>query len=157
MTQSFEILARAYAEESTQSAKNAMHALKADKEKRPVEARLFRALASAEQVHANKALMLLRGRISDTDTNLQNALAEVETAVEAYRDGIMTAATEKAHAIESTLIHFMKTAMNHKSLLSKQPDTDLHVCQICGFIAQNDIPDHCPVCRAVPQQFETMK
>jgi len=158
MTESDNNLARAFATESINASKNAMRALKAEKDGRGNEAKLFRALASGQQVHANKALMLLRGRIDDTDTNLSAASQAIDLAIETYRATIMTAATDRATAIESSFIHFMKTARNHKMILDQVNTSDgvYHVCQICGFIAQGEVPERCPVCRAVPQQFEAI-
>jgi len=156
MTESDNNLAQAFATESVNASKNAMRALKAEKDGYGIEAKLFRALASGQQVHANKALMMLQGRIEDTNTNLVAARQAIELAIKIYRDTIMTAATERAAAIESAFIHFMKTATNHKAILDRvdKSNGDYHVCQICGFIAEGEVPERCPVCRAVPEQFE---
>lgn len=151
-------LAHAFAFESINASKNAMFALKAEKEGHENEARLFRALASGQQVHAKKALMLLRGRIDTTDANISAATEALDLAIATYREVILVAAKEKAAAIESSFVHFMKTAMNHRAVLNRggKADTAYHVCQICGFVAEGTVPARCPVCRAVPQQFETI-
>ena len=158
MKSSEKALADAFAFESRNASKNAMYALKAEKEGQSDQARLFRALASGQQVHASKALMLLRGRIGTTDVNLKSTRDALELAIATYRETIMTAAKERAAAIESSFVHFMKTAMNHKAVIDRveKGAADYHVCQICGFIADGAVPERCPVCRAVPEQFQTI-
>ena len=29
-----------------------------------------------------------------------------------------------------------------------------HVCQVCGYVFDGDLPDECPVCRAKKQNFK---
>jgi len=158
MTESERNLAQAFASESVMAAKNAMHALKADKEGHRKEAVLFRALASGQQVHAKKALMLLRGRVRETSLNFDVAMDALDLIIDTYRESIVVAARDKSSAIESALAQFLKTAMNHKSVLGRIGKTDAkyHVCRICGFIAEGKVPEQCPVCRAVPEQFQAI-
>lgn len=159
MTKSFDNLAEIFAERSAQSARNTIRALKADKEGRPQEARLFRALANGQHIHAAKALMLLRGQIGSTDDNISAALAEVETSSTALKGMIKTAAMDRNASAESSFAHFMKAAYSHSAKLKALAKSDAvyHVCQICGFISSEGVPERCPICRAVPQQFEEVE
>lgn len=156
MTKSHAILMQSYVEESIAGARCETQALRADKDERPDDARLFRALATARKVHATKALMLLRGRIGDTDEGIDHALGQIETFVEGYRQAVLSTEVQEDPSVEPTVTHFLKTALNHQSLLrTGAPQEDLHVCSICGFIAKGDVPWRCPVCHAVPTQFTT--
>lgn len=155
MSQSETILARIYAAEAINAARNRQFALTADQENRPGDARRFRALAVGQQIHADKSLHILLGIAQPTDDNLVVSKEHVSQAVEICSAAIMTAATERESLIESLMTQFMKSAMNHGSLLDHQGEgmTDYYVCQICGFIAEDSPPNRCPVCRAVPEQF----
>lgn len=150
------ILAVAFSRESRNSARNAMAALKADKEGRHQAARLLRALSAAQEVHARKLRMLLRGKLGSTDENLDVALETLDGIIADYPD--MTAGLREAgdHAGESMLGQFLKTAMGHRSRisrLSEDREASYQVCAICGFIAEGNVPERCPVCRAVQSQF----
>lgn len=159
MTKSAANLSSIFASNSVEAARNHLRALKADKEGRPDEARLFRALANGQQVHANKALLLLRGLIGDTDANLEAAESTLTTNAENLQGMIMTAATERESAIESSFIHFMKATMSHTTFVGRtdRSTSPYHVCQICGYMVADTVPERCPVCRAVPEQFELVE
>ena len=159
MSKSFENLAAIYAERSAEAARNDIRALKGDKEGRHQEALLFRALANGQRIHASKALMLLRGRIGATDENLASAAAEVEVTSEMLKAMSKLAATERAAPIESSMIQFMKAAYSHSAKLKSvgKKDEAYLVCQICGFISSDGVPDRCPICHAVPQQFSAVE
>jgi rubrerythrin len=60
-------LASAFASESKAAVRNAAFALKADQEGHPQLARLFRAVADADSVHARRFLLLMRGKIGTTE------------------------------------------------------------------------------------------
>lgn len=155
MSKSKTNLAETFATQSIESARNTIRGLKADKEGHPHEARLFRALANGQQVHAKKSLLVLRGLIGSTESNLESTVESLDAVVESLREMVMTAATEREAAIESSMIHFLKATMSHTSVLKRHAGEHVyHVCQICGFIAGDTIPERCPVCRAVPEQFE---
>jgi len=31
---------------------------------------------------------------------------------------------------------------------------DYHVCQVCGYVFDGDLPDQCPVCKATKENFK---
>jgi rubrerythrin len=35
-------------------------------------------------------------------------------------------------------------------------DTEYYVCQVCGYIAEDEAPDRCPVCAAVIEKFKAV-
>ena len=88
-------LAHAFAAESKAAARNATFAKKAEMDGYPQIARLFRAVAEAESVHARRYLMLMRGKIGSTEENLETAFQnEIKANVEEYPKLIKTAAEE---------------------------------------------------------------
>ncbi|QJB55796.1 rubrerythrin family protein [Pseudodesulfovibrio sp. zrk46] len=159
MTKSDQNMAELFAERSTQAARNEIRALKADKDGRAKEARFFRALAQGQKVHAAKLLLLMRGLAGSTDDNLAAALAEVESSSDALSDMIMVAATDRNALAETAFTQFMRASDSHAVRLNNvsADEGNYHVCSICGFIVPDTVPERCPVCRAVPEQFRAVE
>ncbi len=155
-------LAMAFAAESKASARNAVFALKADQEGFPQIARLFRAVAEAEAVHARRFLRLMRGKVGSTEENLETAFQkEIRANVEEYPPLIREASEEKmdvvqkafseARDVESRHAELYKNAM--KDFLADRL-TAYFVCQVCGYVAEDAAPQRCPVCGAVREKFK---
>lgn len=149
-------LVRAFVMEALAAARHEIAALRAQACGCLGHARLFRALASAERVHWNKALMLLRGKTSTTDENLNGARLFLEEAVAVYK-AMMEAAEGPARGL---LDQFLRTSRNHLGIFGQAQEKEVpayHVCQICGFIARGKAPDRCPVCQALPEKFQRVE
>lgn len=155
-------LAYAFAAESKASARNQAFALKAEGEGYKQIARLFKAVAEAEAVHAQRYLRLMRGKIGSTEENLETAFKnEIKANVEEYPRLIKDAldegfeAAEKAFSqsrdVESMHAALYKRAMGH---MMEERETDYHVCQVCGYVGEGEAPDKCPVCGAVKGKFK---
>lgn len=148
----YQHLATAFVLESVAAAKNEIRARKAESEARSKAARLLRALTRAQSVHSNKGLMLLRGKISSTDDNLADLMQTLERSVVTY-EGILE---EVEGAARGFVDQLLRTTRNHLGLLRKyneQEEKTYCVCQICGFIAIDKVPERCPVCQAVKEKF----
>jgi len=157
-------LAYAFAGESKAYARNSAFAQKADQESYPQIARLFRAVAEAESVHATRYLTLMRGRIGSTEENLEAAFQnEIRANVDEYPRLIKDAnaegmeAAEKAFSqardVESMHADLYKKAMN--DMLSDR-QTEYYVCQVCGYVAEDAPPETCPVCGAGTDAFKNV-
>ena len=155
-------LAYAFAAESKASARNATFAKKADLDGYAQIARLFRAVAEAESVHARRYLMLMRGKIGSTEENLETAFQnEIKANVEEYPKLIKEAAEEgvkpalnafsQARDVESFHAELYKKAIND---MVADRETDYYVCQVCGYVGEDKAPDKCPVCGAVKEKFK---
>jgi len=148
-----------FAEESVSAARNRLYALVAAKKGEKVLARLLGAIANAEEVHANRALIYLRGNVSSLETyRAEAATRKKRVSTETYAEMRRLADEAGDGTTEEIFDRVGRVARNHRQLLEKA-DTDnpgirFYVCQICGFIATNDIPDSCPVCNAVPKKFK---
>jgi rubrerythrin len=148
----YQHLATAFVLEAVAAAKNEICARKAEHEVRSKAARLFRALARAQLVHSNKGLMLLRGKISSTDDNLADLMQTLEGSIAIY-GGILA---ELEGAARGFVDQLLRTTRNHLGLLrnyNEKEEENYLVCQICGFIATDKLPECCPVCRAVKEKF----
>ena len=157
-------LAYAFAAESKAAARNNAFAAKADQEGYSQIARLFRAVSEAESVHARRYITLLRGKIGSTEENLEAAFQnEIKANVDEYPTLIKDASEEEqkvamtaftqSRDVESTHADLYKKAMN--DMLAER-DTKYFVCQVCGYIAEDQAPEKCPVCGAVQSKFKKM-
>jgi len=158
-------LAYAFAAESKAAIRNGAFSKKADVEGYSQIARLFRAVSEAESVHARRFLLLMRGKIGSTEENLETAFQnEIKANAEEYPELIKDASDEgkegalKAFSnskdVESGHAELYKKAMN--DMLSDR-ETDYYVCQVCGYVAEDNPPDNCPVCGAVKGKFKLIK
>ncbi|MEJ2586199.1 MAG: rubrerythrin family protein [Deltaproteobacteria bacterium] len=155
-------LAYAFAAESKAAVRNDAFAKKADAESYTQIARLFRAVSDAESVHARRYLRLMRGKIGTTEENLETAFQnEIKANVDEYPKLIQDASEEdKAHAmnafsqsrdVESRHADLYKKAMN--DMLADR-ETVYYVCQVCGYINEDEAPLNCPICGAVKTKFK---
>ena len=158
-----ENLTNAFAGESQAHMKYLAFADKAEKENFENVARLFRANAFAEQVHATNHLRTLSG-ISKTEENLQAAIAGETFEVEEMYPAYMSVAKEQNEpGAETTIRWALEAEKVHAGLYKKAKeavtqgkDADMaaiHVCQVCGFTVEGDAPDICPVCGSPKQRF----
>jgi len=148
----YQHLATTFVLETVAAAKNEIRARKAFREGSSQAARLFRALTSAQSVHSNKGLMLLRGKISSTDKSVDDLMQTLERTVATYESML----EEVEGAVRRFVDQLLRTTRNHLGLLrkySEQEEKIYCVCQICGFIATEKAPEHCPVCQAVKEKF----
>lgn len=150
-----EPLAEAFVRQSVAAAKNRIRAQKAAQEHDPAQALLL-ALALAQEVHAKKALLLLRGRIGQTAENLAEARQEArEMAVETLPWTVLAQA-EGDRAAGALLVQMARALASHLALEPKA-GMEFHVCTICGHIHAGSAPGRCPVCQALPEKFEPVR
>ncbi|MBI5102740.1 MAG: rubrerythrin family protein [Nitrospirae bacterium] len=154
-------LREAFAGESQANRKYLAFAKKAEAEGFSQIARLFRAAAEAETVHAHSHLRELGG-IRATKDNLAAAIAGEtdefknmypQMIAEAKDEGAKGALRSFSYANEVEKIH---AALYQKALedLGKNPATEYYVCQVCGNTVENEAPDECPICGAKKEMFK---
>ncbi len=153
-------LKEAFAGESQANRKYLAFAKQAEKEGLYQVAKLFRAVAEAETVHAHAHLRILGG-IRSTEENLKEAI-EGETyefksmyptmIEEAKAEGNKDAERSFYYANEVEKVHaeLYKKALE---LMEKLEESDYYVCSVCGYTVSKEAPDKCPVCGSVKQAF----
>jgi rubrerythrin len=154
-------LAYAFSAESKAAARNSVFAKKAEMEGYSQIARLFRAVSEAESVHARRFLMLMRGKIGSTEENLAAAFEnEIKANAEEYPKLIKEAAEEGNKAALTAFSNARDVESRHADLYKKaindmiaERETAYYVCQVCGYVAEDEAPDRCPVCDAVKEKF----
>ncbi len=159
-----ENLMEAFAGESQANRKYLAFAKKADDEGFTQVAKLFRAAAEAETVHAHNHLEVVGG-INATKENLVAAIAgETEEFTEMYPNFIAEAKAEKNDAAAWTFEVANKVEQIHASLyknalenLGDNPNTDYYVCALCGNTVENGAPEKCPICGASQSDFKKIE
>lgn len=162
MSKTMENLNTAFAGESQASQKYTAFAKKADEEGYPQIARLFRAAAHAETIHAVNHFRAM-GEVKETSLNLQAAISgenyEVTSMYPQFIKGAEDEGEKKARlsfrwAYEVEKIH---EALYKKALesMGKSAETlDYFVCPICGYTHEGAPPEKCPVCGTPGSRFE---
>ena len=161
MTKTEQNLLDAFAGESQANRKYLAFAKQADKEGHAQAAKLFRAAAEAETIHAHAHLKTLGG-INSTTENLKEAIAgETHEYKDMYPAMIETSKEEGNKSAERSFTFANSVEKIHADLyqnaldnLDNPGDVDCYyVCSVCGYTCENEPPDACPVCGAKPKAF----
>jgi len=165
MSKSENCLKEAFAGESQANRKYLAFAVKADQEGFPQAARLFRAAAEAETIHAHNHLRALKG-IKDTKENLAEAIAgETHEFKKMYPEMIEAAKAEGDKSAERSFTYAFEVEKIHAALYQKlldnlggkQAEYSYYICPICGYTAEKEAPEKCPVCGARADHFYEVK
>jgi rubrerythrin len=160
-------LKEAFAGESQANRMYLAFAKKAEAEGFPQIARLFRAAAEAETIHAHAHFRVMGG-VKSTAENLQAAIGgegyEFQTmypqfVAEAKAEGNKAAELSFQNALDVERVHHglyqaALAALTGGKDLSSAP---IHVCPVCGNTFIGDLPDRCPVCNAKKERFFEVK
>ena len=158
-------LREALAGESKAHVRNLAFAKKADQDGFPQVARLFRAVAEAERVHAGEYLKYLEGVIGETEDNLKAAFEnEIKAKNNIYPSFIQEAFALKREDVGWSFSRSRDVEERHAQLykealeaMIKEQETEYFVCQICGYIFDGLLPEECPVCRAKKENFKRVE
>jgi rubrerythrin len=160
-------LRQAFAGESQANRRYLFFADKAAKEGLPQVARLFRAAAEAETVHAYNHFNTMTG-IGSTVDNLSAAVIGehqeftrmyplmIDQAVEEQADKAQTS-FEWANSVEK--IHYDLFQEMLKVLKEKKPlaNAPYYVCPLCGNTVLGSAPDKCPICATAGSKFKKIE
>lgn len=160
MSKTKENLQEAFAGESQANRKYLAFAKQADKEGYAQAAKLFRAAAEAETIHAHAHLRTMGG-IGTTQENLKAAISgETHEFEHMYPDMIEDAKKEGDQAAERSFTFANEVEKTHAALYQKALDNlyaleevDYYVCSVCGHTCENEPPDQCPVCGSKSKAF----
>lgn len=160
MSKTEENLLEAFAGESQANRRYLAFSKQAEKEGYPQAAKLFRAAAEAETVHAHAHLRAL-GQVKSTSENLGEAIAgETHEFKSMYPAMIEEAKEEGNKAAERSFSYANEVEKIHANLYQKALDnldsleeTDYHVCSVCGYTCEGEPPDKCPVCGSASKAF----
>jgi len=158
-----ENLQAAFAGESQANRKYLAFAKKAEADGLHQIARLFRAAAEAETVHAMNHLRAMRG----VKSTAENVVAAIEGEGYEYREMypkfLAEAEAEGNKPAIATFKYALAVEQAHHGLykqaekaLNEGKDLEaaaIFVCQVCGNTVTGEAPDECPVCGAKKDRF----
>jgi len=162
MSKTEDNLKEAFAGESQANRKYLAFAKKADEEGLPQVAKLFRAAAQAETVHAINHFKALGG-VKSTRENLQAAIeGETYEFKTMYPGFIVEAEKEEFKKALNSFKWANEVEKVHAGLYKKAIDnidkggvaTDYYVCPVCGYTHEGPMEGKCPVCATPAERFE---
>lgn len=160
-------LQNAFAGESQANRRYLAFAKKAEAEGYPEVAKLFRAAAEAETVHAHAHLRAMGG-IKSTKENLEEAIkGESFEFKQMYPGYVEQAREEQAKAALASFQNAMAVEQVHHSLYIEAlnvvqagkdiPARKTFVCSVCGNTVVDEPPQKCPVCGAPKDKFNEIQ
>lgn len=165
MSKTEEALKEAFAGESQANRKYLAFAAQADKEGHPQAARLFRAAAEAETVHAHNHLRALKA-VRSTAENMEEAVAGESHEFKSMYPAMIDAAKAEGHKEAERSFHYANEvekvhARLYQELLAGLSSTGetyaYYVCPVCGYTVGKAAPDVCPVCGAKGKMFKQVE
>jgi len=165
LTKTEDFLLEAFAGESQANRKYTAFAAQADKEGFAQAAKLFRAAAEAEAVHAANHLRALKA-IKTSKENLREAIAgETHEFKEMYPEMIAAAKAEAAKDAERSFnfanaVEEYHARLYHdmlENLDAKKESYPYFVCPICGMTVEREAPEKCPVCGVRGAMFKKVE
>lgn len=162
-SKTMENLKEAFTGESQANRRYLAFASAAEEEGYPQVAKLLRAAAAAETVHAHNHLRAMGG-VKSTRENIMTALDGETYEFKTMYPGFLADAAEEG---ESQARWSLKIASEveriHASLYRRAaealersrdlPQTEFYVCTVCGNTVENAPPERCPICDAPAESF----
>ena len=157
----------AFAGESQANRMYLAFAKQADEEGLPQIAKLFRAAAEAETVHAHNHFRVM-GHVKLTADNLGTAISgETYEFKKMYPEFIEDAKKEGNKKAQQSFEYAFKVEEIHAALYQKAldelkakkepPKADIWVCPVCGNTFEGSAPDICPICGTAKSKFMAIK
>lgn len=153
----------AFAGESQAHLRYLVYADAAEREGLTQVARLFRAAAFSEQVHATNHLRNLGG-VTTTANHLRNGVTGEDFEVqEMYPAYIQVAEAQEERAALRSMKNAMEAEKVHSKLYAQagqavdaKKDAEagpVYVCEVCGYTMEGEPPEKCPICGTVHTRF----
>jgi rubrerythrin len=154
-------LKTAFVSESQAGMKYFSFAKRAEHEGLKKIAKLFRAAAEAELIHAHNHLRAMRLIKTSTD-NIKVVLGEkADTSEQMYRPMIEHAKTEGDNWSTKSFCYAYEAGKVIARLFEKalkntgeEKEADYFICRVCGFTVENEIPEKCPICGSQKKVFK---
>jgi len=155
MSKTNDNLKEAFAGESQANQKYRAFAKKADAEGFANIARLFRATAEAERIHAEGHLRALQG-IKSTAENLKAAIEGETYEYKEMYPPMLDAAEKEDHRAKIMFGYAVKAEAVHAKLYKQAleaaekgvdlSEVNVYLCPVCGHIEFGTAPEKCPIC-----------
>jgi rubrerythrin len=165
MSKTEEFLKNAFAGESQTNRRYLAFALKAEAEGYHQVARLFRAAAESETVHARNYLKTLQW-VRGTLENLKEAVSvESNAFTRIYPEMVKVARAEGEKEAEKFFRYALESERIHARLFQELSDVPAdsgesyfyYVCPVCGHTAEKLQPEICPICGIKDPGYKKIK
>ena len=167
MSSTEENLQAAFSGESQASRRYTFFAEKADKDGYPQIARLFRAAAEAETVHARNHFAAMDGVGSTRDNLMAGAIGEHYEFTRMYPPFIAKAEEENNKRAKVTFEYANQVEQIHHGLFDEAlkafeagqqlKDEPYFVCPVCGYTVGGEAPERCPICGTPRDRFKRIE
>ncbi len=162
-----ENLQEAFAGESQANRRYLAFAQKAETDGFPQVAKLFRAAAEAETIHAHAHLRALGG-IQSTAENLKTAVEGERYEFQEMYPGFLSTATEEgnkraeitfrnANGAEEVHHNLYKQALEAVQAGKDLASMSIFLCPVCGDLELGEAPEKCPICNTLGSKFIEVK
>ena len=160
-------LEEAFAGESQANRKYLFFSEKADEVGNRQVARLFRAAAEAETVHARNHLKVL-GEIKTDKENLKAAIGGEHYEFTSMYPGFIEQANKEknqpavrsfdlANKVEQIHHKLFEAALNIQQAGKTMKEHAYYVCQVCGNTVEGEAPEKCPICGTPRSGFKKIE
>jgi rubrerythrin len=165
MSKTEDALKEAFAGESQANRRYLAFAARADQEGFPQAARLFRAAADAETIHAHSHLRALKA-VQGTRENIAEAAAGETHEFKSMYPAMIEAARAEGNKEAERSFHFANEVEKIHAALYEKLLAGLgaageaypyYVCPVCGYTAEREAPEVCPVCGAKGKMFRKVE
>lgn len=156
-------LKTAFAGESQANRKYLAYAKKAEQDGFPNVAKLFRAAAEAETIHALGHFQAL-GMVGATADNLRDAVSGETYEYEQMYPPMLELAAQEGHKAKTMFNFAVKAEKVHATLYAKALEAVLagkdldapavYVCPVCGHVELGHAPEKCPICGVKAERFQ---
>lgn len=141
------------------SERSKVFALQAKKDGHVEIAKLFKALTASQAIQAHRFLIQIRGKTGSTSDNIRSTFEQnIPAWIDEYNSLASEAEKQGAKALETGFRHSATVQQQaidlHKKLEKSGNNADYYVCDFCGYLAQNEAPENCPVCTAPKKRFK---
>lgn len=127
-------------------------------------ARLFRAIAFAEKVHArnhSEELGKIGGTVKNLESGIDGETFEVESMYPAYH---AIAELEEEYGAQTSINYALEAEKIHQGMYKEAKEAaeqdedmeldDVYICPKCGYTHEGEPPENCPVCGLDREKFE---
>jgi rubrerythrin len=163
MVTTLENLKTAFAGESQANRKYLAYARKAEQDGFPNVARLFRAAAEAETVHALGHLQSMGG-VGSTVDNLKDAVSGETYEHTTMYPPMLEQAEQEGHrgktmigrAMQAEVVHAELYQQALESVLAGQDlaTADIYYCPVCGHVEVGQPDQACPICGLAAEKYQ---
>ena len=158
-----ENLKAAFAGESQANRLYLAFAKKAEEEGYTQVAKLFKAAAEAETVHALNHVRIT-GQVKSTIDNLGTAISGEtyefkkmypEFMVDAGKENVKQAvwSFDVANKVEQIHARLFQKAMDAMKSKKEMEKVEYYVCGVCGNTVEDVLPEKCPICNSPKEKF----